>query len=153
MANYFKITQIRKNDIFDIFSHKSILCTPGTGIHDGKVLKKMGKLEYIVTHIGFYGPIIDLMIRSTVNHLVITEFSKDVRAVTAIDNGDLFLLMKKFFSENDELWNAIKNWFKYNKAIEDYEVGFRNFRCEILNAQLSTILLRPQNRVSRLPTR
>lgn len=106
-------------------------------------------MQNLVSRVGYYGPILDLAIRGTVNHLVITEFIKDVRAVTVPEVGTLFQLLKKYFVNDEVLWNGIKCWFKYNKAVEDYEINFRNFRSEVCNSQLSTILNRPQNKVSR----
>ena len=148
MANYFKINEIRKNALFESFAYRTLHSTPGTGIHDGKVLKKKDKMNNLILHVGYYGPILDLMIRGTVTHLVINEFSKDVRAVTSEQTGDLFILLKNNFCNDNVIWECINNWFKHKKSVEDYEVNFRNFRCELLNSQLSTILLRPQNKVS-----
>ena len=149
MANFANIYDIKKNATLEKFAYRSILSTPGTAIHDGKVFKKKEKLDNLVSRIGYYGPILDLMIRGTVNHLVITEFSKDVRTVTAPVNGNLFQLLKKYFFNDEILWNGIKCWFQYDKIVEDYEINFRNFRCELCNSHLFTITSRPQNKVSR----
>lgn len=147
MANYFSIADIHSNATLEAFAYRSSLSTPCNAIHDGKVLKKKNKLQTLINHVGYYGPILDLVIRSTVNHLVITEFTKEARVVTNPENGDLLQLLKKYFSNDPILWQGIKCWFKYSKAVEDYEINFRNFRCEVCNSFASTISLRPQNKV------
>ena len=147
MSNYCKITEIRKNPLFESFVYRTLHSTPGTGIHDGKILKKKDKLKNLIDDVGYWGPILDLIIRGTINHLVINEFSNDVRAVTDV-NGSLYILLMNYFSKDKTLWEGILNWFKHRKSVEDYEINFRNFRCELLNSQLSTILSRPQSKVS-----
>jgi len=152
MASFFNISEIRTNPTLDQFTCRSILSTPGTAIHDGKVLKKKEKLNKLITAIGYFGPVLDLIIRGTINHLVVYEFSKDIRAITSPGNGDLYCLLKKYFCNDQQLWNGIICWFKNKKAVEDYEVNYRNFRYEVLNSHKETILLRPQTKVSTLDT-
>ena len=149
MENYLNVNELRGNPLLEQFANRSILCPPGFSIIDGKVLKKKEKLQVLVKNIGYYGPILDLLIRGTVNHLVVYCFSKDVRIITSPENGDLWCLLSKYFEQDTTIWNGIKAWFKNVKMVEDYETNFRNFRCDLLNSQVSTIVLRPQNKVSK----
>ena len=147
--SFFSVNGIKGNPILERFAKYSILSPPGTSITDGKVLKKKDKLTVLLKNVGHYGPILDLLIRGTVTHLVVHCFSKDVRSITSPDNGDLWCLLAKYFKEETKIWDGVKAWFKNGKMVEDYETSFRHFRCELLNSQLSTIVLRPQNKVNK----
>jgi hypothetical protein len=144
---YFTIEDIRTNPTLYKFFNRSILSPPGIPIHEGKIFKKKDKLLNLVNRCGHFGPVLDLAIRGTVNHLVVTEFFKDVKAVTYPESGDLFLLLKKHFLKEDALWNSIILWFECDKAVEDFETNFRNFRSDLCNSQLSLIVSRPQNKI------
>ena len=145
--NYLKLNQLNTVPELEDFAKRKVFCIPGYNITENKVMKKQSKLEMLIRNGGFFLPIMDLVIRGTVNHMVVTNFSKDVTQVSDPEDGKLYDFLKKNFKD-PQLLMTIKSWFKSNKAVEDYETNFRNFRCEVLNSQALTIVSRPQNKAS-----
>ena len=145
--NYLKSNQLNAVPELEDFVKRKVLFTPGYNITENKVMKKQNKLELLIKKGGFYLPIMDLAIRGTVSHMVVTNFSKDIKEISDPEYGALRAFLKKSFQDN-RLLTAINSWFDSNKAVEDYETNFRNFRCEVLNSQLLTIASRPQNKAS-----
>jgi hypothetical protein len=145
---YFNVNAIKENKFLECFVNRSLLTIPGSSAIDGKMFKKQNKLQHLISKVGFYGPILDLCIRGSINHILIYEFNKDVKKITQIQSGALYNLLRKHFVTDDVLWGAIQAWFSYEKVVYDYEVALRNFRSDLVNQWLSTILTRPSNRVS-----
>ena len=78
--------------------------------------------------------------------MVIYEFNKDHKKITA-ENAGLYTLLKKYLLTDSNIWNVVINWFQCESAVTDYEVSLRNFRIDILNSWVALIVQRPQNRV------
>jgi hypothetical protein len=144
--SYFQIHDIKDNKVLNEFVHRKILSVPGLSIIEGKVFKKKSKLDVLIQDLGYYGPVIDLVIRGTVNHMVIYEFNKDHKKITA-ENAGLYTLLKKYLLTDSNIWNVVINWFQCESAVTDYEISLRNFRIDILNSWVALIVQRPQNRV------
>ena len=122
--------------------------TPGINVLRGKVNKKKTKVAELFRDLGGYGPLLDLIIRSTIPEMLVMQFSSTPSKVTEVINGPLYLsLLKKIKSKPGEEANLFTNlidlWFKTKSNIRDYNTAYREKRAEIINSQVSNLLYCP----------
>ena len=60
---------------------------PLSNIVEGKVFKKGNKLLTLVSQCGRYGPIIDLVIRGTIPHMIVLNIGENTSCITDKQNG------------------------------------------------------------------
>lgn len=141
--------------------------TPGYDPLQGKKHKCLKKLNTLAQIIGEYGPILDLIIRSTIPEMIIMNYSEKPANITLfdVDEDDRYVmkqgaliqsLLKKIKEKNvaeqstetNQFIEYIKKWFKSKANKDDYNTAYREKRLELLNSQLSNLLYCPQFIVS-----
>lgn len=116
-------------------------------VHD-KCMKRKNKLHLLINNIGYFGPIVDLIIRGTINCMLSRHFAEDTKNVCGTNTlGRLY----KFLLDNfrgKEIVDAIKSWMRDSRCTADYECAYRCKRNELINAQITFLTLNPGNLVS-----
>lgn len=121
---------------------------PGANILKGKCMKRKDKLSKLLNETGQYGPMMDLVIRCCVNHLLVCSYWKDTKAITTVVGGDLPKLLFKHF-KNEELVETIQALMKKTKLLFDFEYCYRHQRNDLVHSQLTFLLQNPQNLVCK----
>lgn len=121
-------------------------CTPGMNLLYSKNMKKTQKLRKLVNTVGYYGPMLDVVIRGTIPHVMVLNFSSETKQITEQKEGILRKFLDKYFQESD-LIKAISNWFKISGNLLDYETSYRTTRCQLLNSQICFLNSNPLNSV------
>lgn len=127
--------------------------TPGVSVLHGKVHKRREKQADLIHALGSYGPILDIIIRSTVPEMVILQFAKSPVKITApcgpLKQSLIGKLKSQQFKAQDtsretELFtDLINDWFSFKTNVKDYNTAYREKRVELLNSQVSHLLYCP----------
>ena len=120
--------------------------SPGKHILDGKVMKKGDKLKMLIKLCGYFGPMIDLIIRGCIPYLMIMHFQDHTITFTA-NNGVISSFLKSNFKD-DALLMTIDRWLNNPSLRKDFDTTYRNTRHEYLTTQLETLTMQPYIRVS-----
>lgn len=122
--------------------------TPGVNVLQGKIHKKKSKLTGLINDLGEYGPILDLVIRSTIPEMIVLKFSVNPGQITEVNNGHLHRsLLKKIrqlqSNETEIFTDLIGRWFSNKLNVRDYNTAYREKRSEILQNQVSHLVYCP----------
>lgn len=125
--------------------------TPGSNALHGKKHKNHKKLIRLVTEIGEYGPILDLIIRSTIPEMMVRYYSEQIANILKPKSGVLKEnLIEKVIGntkepnqEMTEFIQYVNLWFTIEQNLKDYNTAFREKRAELINNQVSTLLMAP----------
>lgn len=120
----------------------SCWCTPGLNILYDKSIKKTVKHSMLVEEAGIFGPMIDMVIRGSIPHVLVKYFSKDTKAISECSKGSLKTFLLSHFKCSTIL-STIELWFKNLKCVRDYEHAFRSKRSELLSNQIFMLKQRP----------
>ncbi len=118
--------------------------TPGLHILRDKNMKRKATIVMLVEELGYFGPIMDLVIRGTVYHMLVCNFAAETKTVTT-DCLDGFL--DKYFN-CPKLKKTIAKWLNNHKFHSDYEHLYRHKRSEQINAQVWFLTQNPHKAVS-----
>lgn len=133
--------EIKKFVLFSVWN------TPGLDIMKDKCMKRKDKLVKLVIDTGFYGPIMDVAIRGTVNHILVCYYGSDTKFVTDVGEGHLRKFLQKHF-HSVALLEAIDALYRKNPQwILDYEYSYRHKRSSIVQSQILFLTQNPQNTV------
>lgn len=125
-------------------------CTPGLTIVHDKCMKRKKKLESLLANTGYWGPLMDLVIRATVSHMLVLHLAEDTKSVCGIDmQCRLHSFLKKYFTSID-LLATINKWMGLQSCVVDYEIAYRQKRNELIAAQVIFLINNPTNVVSIL---
>ena len=154
------------NDIIEVpalysFVLNQCWSTPGTLCIEQRKFKKTKSLDNLINEFGYYGPILDMVIRSTATTILIQNFGADTKSITGnqrIKGTVQGSILKRFITKicndyksidsKDDLSESIEKWFSNKVFIEDYETLYRNTRASILNSQIVTLRNGPHKIVS-----
>lgn len=133
----------------DINEFVSFVCwfTPGLNILYDKNMKRKSKLEKLIIDTGYFGPLMDVVIRGTVNHMLVLNYAEDTKAITNSNSGFLKQFLLVHFKTND-LSETISAWMKNKVCNLDYENLYRHKRSEIIISQIRFLTQNPRNFVS-----
>ena len=120
---------------------------PLSNIVEGKVFKKGNKLLTLVSQCGRYGPIIDLVIRGTIPHMIVLNIGENTSCITDKQNGCLKIFLEGHFKDKD-LIDTITKWFQFSGNVRDYDTAYRHYRQTLLVSQLDKLLWQPYRFVS-----
>ena len=115
---------------------------PGVHILVDKNMKR--KTTVVAEELGFFGPIMDLLIRGTVNHMLVVNFATETKKVT---KECLRGFLRKFF-QDPRLRQCIDKWMNTSKFHSDYENVYRHKRSELINSQIWILKWGPCRAVS-----
>lgn len=118
--------------------------TPGIHILRDKNMKRKATVVTLVEELGYFGPLIDLVIRGTVNHMLICNFAEETKKVT---KEFLKGFLQKFF-KCPKLRQTIDKWMSTTKFNSDYEHLYRHKRSELINCQIWFLTQNPRKAVS-----
>lgn len=126
--------------------------TPGMNVLHKKVVKKMVKRARLIKDLGYYGPIIDLIIRSTIPEMIVMNFSKNPVEIVQ-GQGELYSTLIRRIkahggAEADAFIEVIDLWFGQDEYLFDYRTAYREKRMELITNQLATLQLNPSTVVS-----
>lgn len=115
---------------------------PGLNILHDKCMKRQDKRRMLHQKAGEYGPIMDMVIRGTVYHMLIFHFDEHTRKI-----GKLMLDFTKSHFRDQKIVHTIDNWSKTPGSLADYEGGYRHKRAELISTQISFLVNNPRNLV------
>ena len=115
------------------------------------VLKKGTKLQNIVSCCGPYGPIIDLVIRATIPHMLVLYIGESTSSITSTDGktGKLKTFLERHFKDQVIL-DTITKWFQTIGNASDYSNAYRQYRQAILVSQFQKLVCQPYCSVSNI---
>ena len=105
--------------------------TPGKTILENKVMKKGTKLQALIDECGYYGPIMDILIRGVIPYVMILYFGENTNAITG-------KYLKEFLFghfKEPEMRDVIENWFKNESNVRDFSTAYRNYRADHISSQ------------------
>ena len=118
--------------------------TPGLNILHDKCMKRKEKLQKIITDAGYFGPMMDVVIRGTINYVLVCYYGKETKFITSLKNGYLLLYLHEHF-HTDVLIGTINKLLVDSQFLNDYEHRYRHKRSELVQSQLSFLSQNPQN--------
>ena len=121
--------------------------SPGTNILHDRNMKRRDTKVKLVQELGACGPIMDLVIRGTVNHMLAENFAEETKQVTSDNKGSLKGFLLRHF-KTDELRETIEKWMKSARCNSDYQHLYRHKRAELINNQIWFLSQSPYKLVS-----
>ena len=121
--------------------------SPGTTILRERNMKRRETKVKLVQELGDYGPIMDLVIRGTIFHMLVENFAEETKQVTSDNKGSLKVFLLKHF-KSDELRETVERWMKSARCNSDYQHLYRHKRAELVNNQIWFLSQNPSRSVS-----
>lgn len=121
--------------------------SPGMNILHDKNMKRKETIQKLVFQLGECGPIMDLVIRGTIYHMLVENFAEETKLVTSDNKGSLKVFLLKHF-KSEELQQTIEKWMKSTRWNSDYQHLYRHKRAEIINNQIWFLSQNPSKSVS-----
>jgi hypothetical protein len=140
-------TSVEENPEINKFVLFTCWAPPGLSILNGKCMKRKDKLKKLVDTTGYFGPIMDVVIRGTIPHILVCHFAEDTKTITNTKSGYLKAFLHNHF-KSSVLMETINYWM--DLFIADYECGYRHKRSDLINSQINVFALNPRNLVSYL---
>ena len=138
-SNYIKDPTLKK------FVEETVMTAPGQNLFYGKSFARNEKLKYCIEVLGKDGPLIDLILRGTIPHMLVWNMGEETRNITRTALKDF--VDEHISQKSPSLKIVLDKWFQETKFIRDYEDQFRNFRNEMLSSFLDTMISNPRNLV------
>ena len=118
---------------------------PGQNILCNKLLPSADKMKFLNTHIGDYGPSIDLLMRAMIPQMMILHMTDYTGNISSKETGTLHRHIKSKLRKQSELLLLISSWFGLSKVIKQFDHTYRTLRCEILISQVKTLHEQPKS--------